>query len=74
MGSPVRDAQMNIFVMRDLHAELDRAILACYGWQEVDLGHDFHVNERGQTRFTISPPGPPGNPDPPFKAQPGSGR
>jgi len=48
--------EADIRTLRDLHAEMDRAILACYGWQEVDLGHGFHVNERGQTRFTISPP------------------
>ncbi|WP_298818238.1 Eco57I restriction-modification methylase domain-containing protein [uncultured Chloroflexus sp.] len=37
--------------LRELHVALDNAILACYGWQDVDLGHDFHQNERGQTRF-----------------------
>ena len=41
--------------LRDLHAEMDRAILACYGWQDLDLAHGFHENERGQTRFVISP-------------------
>jgi hypothetical protein len=39
---------------RALHAEMDRAILACYGWQDLDPGHGFHQNERGQTRFTVS--------------------
>jgi len=42
---------------------MDRAILACYGWtdpsagsgQAIDPGHGFHQNERGQTRYTISP-------------------
>ena len=34
---------------------MDRAILACYGWTDIDPGHDFHQNERGQTRYTISP-------------------
>jgi len=42
--------------LRELHAELDRAILACYGWRELDPGHGFHQqNEGGQTRYTISP-------------------
>jgi hypothetical protein len=41
--------------LRELHAAMDRAILACYGWQDLDPGHDFHQNERGQTRYTISP-------------------
>ena len=36
-------------------AAMDRAILACYGWTDIDPGHGFHANERGQTRYTISP-------------------
>jgi len=48
-------ADADITRMRELHAEMDRAILTCYGWTEIDPGHGFHVNERGQTRFTISP-------------------
>ncbi|MBI3909969.1 MAG: N-6 DNA methylase, partial [Armatimonadetes bacterium] len=47
-----RDA--DIQRVRELHAEMDRAILACYGWQDVDPGHGFHQNERGQTRYTVS--------------------
>lgn len=42
--------------LRDLHAEMDRAILACYRWQDLEPGHGFHQNERGLTRYTISPP------------------
>jgi hypothetical protein len=41
--------------LRELHAEMDCAILACYGWTDIDPGHGFHQNERGQTRYTISP-------------------
>ena len=41
--------------LRKLHAEMDRAILACYGWDDLDLSHGFYQNERGQTRFTVSP-------------------
>jgi hypothetical protein len=40
--------------LRELHAEMDRAILSCYGWSDIDAGHGFHQNERGQTRFTVS--------------------
>lgn len=39
--------------LRELHSEMDRAILACYGWQDLDPKHNFYQNERGQTRFTI---------------------
>ncbi len=41
--------------LRELHAEMDRAILACYAWQDLDPGHSFYPNDRGQTRFTVSP-------------------
>jgi hypothetical protein len=41
--------------LRDLHAEIDRAILACYGWEDLNLCHGFYKNERGQMRFTVSP-------------------
>lgn len=40
--------------LRALHAELDKAILACYGWGDLEPGHGFHQNERGQTRYTVS--------------------
>jgi len=40
--------------LRELHAEMDRAIARCYGWEDLDLGHGFYENERGKTRFTIS--------------------
>ena len=48
-------ADEDITRLRALHAEMDRAILACYGWQAIEPGHGFHENERGQTRYTISP-------------------
>ncbi|MBI3979116.1 MAG: hypothetical protein HY331_13105 [Chloroflexi bacterium] len=41
--------------LRGLHADMDRAILACYGWDDLGAGHGFHANERGQTRYTVSP-------------------
>jgi len=31
------------------------AILAFYGWDDIDPGHDFYQNDRGQTRYTLSP-------------------
>ena len=40
--------------LRDLHAEMDRAILACYGWDDVDLKHDFYPNDRKKTRYMPS--------------------
>ena len=41
--------------LRELHVAMDYAILACYGWTDLNPGHGFHANERGQRRFTISP-------------------
>ncbi|HEY3282612.1 MAG TPA: DNA methyltransferase [Armatimonadota bacterium] len=46
---------MDIGRLRELHVEMDRAVLACYGWQDVDPGHDFFADERGRTRFTFCP-------------------
>ena len=51
-----KDAQ--IVALRDLHRQMDLAVLASYGWQDLDLAHDFHempylpVNDR--CRFTLS--------------------
>lgn len=39
--------------LRELHIEMDLAVAAAYGWQDLDLGHDFHVTKQGE-RFTIS--------------------
>jgi hypothetical protein len=41
--------------LRQMHAALDAAILACYGWRDLDPGHDFHTNARGQPRFSMAP-------------------
>ncbi|MBO9369413.1 MAG: hypothetical protein J7555_11800 [Chloroflexi bacterium] len=45
----------DILRLRELHAAMDRAILACYGWEDLNPGHDFYPNDRGQTRYTLSP-------------------
>jgi hypothetical protein len=39
--------------MRDLHVELDAAVVKAYDWGDFDLGHDFHQIRQG-VRFTIS--------------------
>jgi len=48
-------ADGDITRLRELHAAMDRAVLACYNWSDLDLQHGFYQNERGQTRFTVSP-------------------
>jgi hypothetical protein len=44
----------DIVRLRELRAAMDQAILACYGWEDVDLKHGFCPNDRGQMRYTIS--------------------
>ena len=39
--------------LRELHVEMDRAVAAAYGWDDLDLGHGFHETAQG-VRFTIS--------------------
>ncbi len=41
--------------LRQLHAEMDRAVAAAYGWTDLDLGHGFHQTKQG-LRYTISEP------------------
>ena len=48
-----------ILELRKLHRELDEAVLAAYGWTDLNLGHDFHevetLPENDRVRYTISP-------------------
>ncbi|CBN55043.1 MULTISPECIES: Eco57I restriction-modification methylase domain-containing protein [Kamptonema] len=39
--------------LQELHVEMDNAVAAAYGWQDIDLGHDFHETKQG-LRYTIS--------------------
>lgn len=39
--------------LRELHIEMDNAVAAAYGWQDLELGHSFHETKQG-LRFTIS--------------------
>lgn len=39
--------------LRSLHIEMDQAVAAAYGWQDLDLGHGFHKTKQG-SRYTIS--------------------
>ena len=40
--------------MRAIHMELDAAVAAAYGWEDLDLTHGFHTY-RKMTRWTVSP-------------------
>jgi hypothetical protein len=39
--------------LRTIHVEMDNSVAAAYGWDDLDLGHDFHETKQG-LRFTIS--------------------
>ncbi|TVU54640.1 MAG: restriction endonuclease [Arthrospira sp. PLM2.Bin9] len=39
--------------LRDLHMEMDKGVAAAYGWEDIDLNHDFHETKQG-LRFTIA--------------------
>ena len=47
------DSTTDIIELRHLHVELDQAVAATYGWQDLDLGHGFHETKQG-IRYTIS--------------------
>jgi len=49
---PGQDADVDR--MRAIHVELDAAVAAAYGWDDLDLTHDFHTY-RKMTRWTIPP-------------------
>lgn len=44
--------------LREIHREVDLAVVRAYGWDDLDLGHGFHkvayLPENDRIRFTIS--------------------
>jgi methylase of polypeptide subunit release factors len=48
-----------IFKLRKLHQEMDEAVSAAYGWQDINLQHDFYeldyLPENDRVRYTIHP-------------------
>ncbi|MEX1028169.1 MAG: type IIL restriction-modification enzyme MmeI [Candidatus Paceibacterota bacterium] len=47
------ESPADIQKLRGLHIEMDQAVAAAYGWDDLDLGHGFHETKQG-LRFTIS--------------------
>ncbi len=47
-------ADPDVARMREIHVELDRAVMDAYGWGDVSLDHGFHTY-RQMTRWTVSP-------------------
>lgn len=40
--------------LREIHVELDHAVMAAYGWEDVSLDHGFHTY-RNMLRWTVCP-------------------
>ena len=57
--STAAQAYKDILHLRTLHKEMDNAVLAAYGWIDIDLAHAFYdmdyLPENDRTRYTISP-------------------
>lgn len=53
------EAVKGIIKLRELHVEMDNAVLEAYGWQDINLRHDFYevdyLPENDRIRFTIHP-------------------
>ena len=47
-------ADPDVARLREIHVELDRAVMAAYGWDDVPLDHGFHTYRQMQ-RWTVSP-------------------
>ncbi len=50
---------LKIQKLRDLHIQMDNHVRDAYGWQDLDLAHDFYevdyLPENDRIRYTISP-------------------
>ncbi|MFC8305383.1 hypothetical protein ACFUMJ_03680 [Streptomyces olivaceus] len=49
----VRDS--DIAALRDVHREIDEAVMEAYGWQDLNLSCEFYSTRQGE-RFTVAPP------------------
>lgn len=53
------EAVQGIIKLRDLHKQMDEAVLEAYGWQDIALRHDFYevdyLPENDRVRYTIHP-------------------
>ncbi|RWU85218.1 SAM-dependent DNA methyltransferase [Janibacter hoylei PVAS-1] len=48
------DSDADVARVREIHVDLDHAVMAAYGWDDVPLDHGFHTY-RQMTRWTVSP-------------------
>ncbi len=58
-GCSLEEAVNDIKHLRQLHKEMDEAVLRAYKWDDLDLAHDFYevdyLPENDRVRYTISP-------------------
>ena len=47
-------ADPDVARMREIHVELDEAVMDAYGWSDIPLDHGFHTY-RQMERWTVSP-------------------
>ncbi|BCM70538.1 MULTISPECIES: Eco57I restriction-modification methylase domain-containing protein [Streptomyces] len=47
-------ADSDVARMREIHVDLDQAVMAAYGWDDLPLDHGFHTYRQMQ-RWTVSP-------------------
>jgi hypothetical protein len=47
-------ADADVARLREIHVELDEAVMSAYGWDDVPLEHGFHTY-RQMRRWTVSP-------------------
>lgn len=54
LNDPGVTADPEVSRLRDIHMEIDEAVMASYCWEDVKLNHGFHTY-RQLERFTVSP-------------------
>jgi methylase of polypeptide subunit release factors len=56
---PIEQAVKDIESLRELHKQMDEAVLKAYGWTDINLAHNFYevdyLPENDRVRYTISP-------------------
>lgn len=56
---PIEEAIKKIEKLRELHKQMDEAVLKAYNWTDIDLVHNFYevdyLPENDRVRYTISP-------------------
>jgi hypothetical protein len=52
------EAVLHILHLREFHKQIDKTVLKAYGWNDIDLAHDFYkvdyLPENDRVQYTIS--------------------